>query len=154
MSSATYAIVRVLAVEAREITLTLFRVPEPPFDDLVSTGLALMLLHEASIEPQLPPGALADELAIEEMTVDDPVRVARYIESCTALARRNQEPDFYANCERRFGDDHDAYERHYADESHLFQIDIRIRVLDARWIAHLQPGTQWSSVAYAPEIYR
>ena len=125
LSSPTYDLVRVLEVDGARARLLLARVPEPPFDDPLMPGLALMLLHAAASLPE----AAGTEAPILELSVDrllaqprPPALIARYVYSVHEVARRNEAPDFHAECRERFADNdearsHEAYCAFFRDES-------------------------------------
>ncbi|MEM9074176.1 MAG: hypothetical protein AAGE52_37130 [Myxococcota bacterium] len=155
MSSATYDWVEVLEVDGTTVGLLLGRVPEPPFDDPVTKGLALMLIRSATSEaPSRRTGAIEEVSLDALMGQPRPADlIDRYIESTEEVARRNEAPDFYRDCDERFGGDHDAYCAYFRKKDHLFQLELRVVVTSPRWIEHLEVGPAWDTRSYAPEIY-
>lgn len=157
MSSPTYSMVRVLDLETTWVHLLLARVPEPPFDDPLTKGLALMLLCDHT-SPEAPINALSlDDLITKPRPPD---LIDTYIASVQEVARRNVDHDFYENCRKRFGKDdteesHQAYCAYYSDESRLFQVEMIVTVTNGAWLKHITMHTSWpyGTTAYAPEIY-
>ncbi len=162
MSTPTFDVVRVDEVEGARVRVVACRVPEPPFDDRVTAGFALMLLCDGSTGtvqlhqnrpgrynvafPSYPPRGLLDRLVSDEDLDADPSLAASFIAAVTERGRRNEDPTFHAR-----GYDEDTYATIYGDEDNLFQIVLDIEVTDPALVAHLRAGMRWSSTAYAPE---